>query len=213
MASSVLLIYEGDTDDALSSRPKVDVRLIDFDHTEILEDGEEPHDGYDSAGTRWGVRNLIHFFRKLAYALQTHVSTSNLSIAHHKRGPSASDAVFARAPDEPPHVRAYMSFGASSPHPFRKYDSVPNLRAMMGDPIGPTSPRSSREEAVAQRPHSDGEVLDGVTTTSSLPPEAGNVAMEPLLEAGSPESATSSALKSSQNPRERKLDLLCGSPC
>jgi len=34
MASSVLMIYEGaESDDALDNHPRMDVRLIDFDHT------------------------------------------------------------------------------------------------------------------------------------------------------------------------------------
>lgn len=78
-ASSVLLVYEGDTSD-LNARPRVDVRLIDFDHTEILSDNDDEEDNagedelrggakiepIDSWGVRWGVRNIIHNFKKVS---------------------------------------------------------------------------------------------------------------------------------------------------
>jgi 1D-myo-inositol-tetrakisphosphate 5-kinase/inositol-polyphosphate multikinase len=57
MASSVLLIYEGD-----SSKQKVDVRLIDFDHTIIHPDSTR-----DQAGIRFGLRSLMSSLRKIMY--------------------------------------------------------------------------------------------------------------------------------------------------
>lgn len=41
--------------------------MIDFDHTEVVPDeitDDEIPEGLDTSGVRWGVRNLIHLFRK-----------------------------------------------------------------------------------------------------------------------------------------------------
>lgn len=65
-ASSVLLIYEGDTSDSLESlHPRMDVRLIDFDHTEIIPESSQTDALNDPSGVRWGVRNLMQLFRKV----------------------------------------------------------------------------------------------------------------------------------------------------
>jgi hypothetical protein len=60
MASSVLLIYEGDS----SCKHSVDVRLIDFDHTIIRDDSSTI---FDQAGIRFGLRSVMSYFRKILY--------------------------------------------------------------------------------------------------------------------------------------------------
>jgi len=60
MASSVLLIYEGD----ISHKHSVDVRLIDFDHTIIRDDSSIT---FDQAGIRFGLRSVMNSFRKILY--------------------------------------------------------------------------------------------------------------------------------------------------
>jgi hypothetical protein len=148
-ASSVLLVYEGE-DDSLNNRPKIDIRLIDFDHTEILSEdddiekedqaGEDEERGgaknksplADSWGVRWGVRNVIHNLKKIQFMTQTRHSTSNLSSQAvrrlHKHAP---DPVLVAAPDDPVPLRVLFRSG-TSPHPFRKYDSVPDLQLILG---------------------------------------------------------------------------------
>jgi len=64
IASSVLLIYEGDTSDEVEQH--VDVRLIDFDHTLTHDDGT----AQDIAGVIFGVRSLIRLLKKLLYREQ-----------------------------------------------------------------------------------------------------------------------------------------------
>jgi len=64
MASSVLLVYEGDTSDDIEQH--VDLRLIDFDHTQIHEDGT----ARDTAGVIFGVRSLIRLLKKILFAEQ-----------------------------------------------------------------------------------------------------------------------------------------------
>jgi len=60
MASSILLIYDGDY--TLDTQPSVDIRLIDFDHTIIYNN---PSLVIDAAGIRFGLSKLISYFRKI----------------------------------------------------------------------------------------------------------------------------------------------------
>jgi len=69
MASSVLLIYEGDS----SVKPKIDVRLIDFDHTIVREDSSPI---CDIAGFKWGLNNLMAHLRKILYWLSNRKNTT-----------------------------------------------------------------------------------------------------------------------------------------
>jgi len=70
MASSVLLIYEGDISvDGDTDEECVDVKLIDFDHT-ILTDSKA-----DDSGVVVGVQSLAGLFRELANSIRMSQST------------------------------------------------------------------------------------------------------------------------------------------
>jgi len=68
MASSILLIYEGCPEQKLEQmgitprERNVDVRLIDFDHTYILNQLDE----WEDSGVALGVESLARMFRKLS---------------------------------------------------------------------------------------------------------------------------------------------------
>jgi len=72
MASSILLIYEGNTSDDVDQH--IDIRLIDFDHTMVSKDGS----AQDVAGVVFGVKSLIHILKKILFSEQMSHSESNL---------------------------------------------------------------------------------------------------------------------------------------
>jgi hypothetical protein len=79
MASSVLLIYEGDTSDEVEQ--KADVRLIDFDHTTIHDDGS----AQDIAGVIFGIRSLVRILKKILYTEQMSRSETDVfNLRSHK---------------------------------------------------------------------------------------------------------------------------------
>jgi len=72
IASSVLLIYEGDITIS-EENPSVDIRLIDFDHTIIYSNTT---DVADESGIRIGLTSLMEYFRKI-YNWNSKPSTYN----------------------------------------------------------------------------------------------------------------------------------------
>jgi len=74
MASSVLLIYEGDsTSEQAVDHQRIDVRLIDFDHT-MIRDGNAK----DIAGVIFGVKNLIRVLKRLLFSEQMSHSETDI---------------------------------------------------------------------------------------------------------------------------------------
>jgi len=74
-ATSLLFVYEGDLSNInILNPPKVDVRLIDFDHAVVSpEPGSE-----DANGVNIGVSELIDFFKQILYSSRRTLSRYEL---------------------------------------------------------------------------------------------------------------------------------------